>query len=54
LTCHIFRREIQISIEIIFAAINFYNIKDDYSEKFVEILKKVQSGQYGSTFLSVL
>jgi hypothetical protein len=35
------RREIQILIENIFGAMNFKNIKDDYSEKFVEI-----SGKY--------
>jgi hypothetical protein len=32
------------SVEIVFAAMNFKNIKDDYSEKFADILEKVQSG----------
>jgi hypothetical protein len=38
-----FWREIQISLEIILAATNFKNIKDDYSEKFAEISEKLQS-----------
>jgi hypothetical protein len=36
-----FWRDIQISIEIIFAAMNFKNIKDDYSENFAEMLEKL-------------
>jgi hypothetical protein len=40
----LFRRKIQIPLEIIFAATNFKNIKDDYSGKSVKILEKVQSG----------
>jgi hypothetical protein len=37
-----FWREIQICF-LLFAAKNFKNVKDDYSGKFVEISKKVQS-----------
>jgi hypothetical protein len=36
-----FWREIQISWETIFAAMNFKKIKDDYNGKFVEILEKI-------------
>jgi hypothetical protein len=39
-----FRREIQILLENIFAAINFKKLKDDYSGKFAAISEKVQSG----------
>jgi hypothetical protein len=35
-------REIQILLEIIFAAMNLKNIKDDYNGKFVEISEKVR------------
>jgi hypothetical protein len=41
---HVFWREIQILSEIIFAAMNFKNIKDDYNGKFAEIWEKEQSG----------
>jgi hypothetical protein len=40
----LFRRQIQIPLEIIFAATNFKNIKDDYSGKFGKFSEKAQSG----------
>jgi hypothetical protein len=49
-----FRREIQIFIEIIFAAKNLNKIKDDYSEKFKEILEKVQSGSLYADNMALL
>jgi hypothetical protein len=39
-----FRREIQIPLEMIFAAINLKIFKDDYCGKFAKFLEKVQSG----------
>jgi hypothetical protein len=46
LKCHIFQREIQFPIEIIFAAMNFKKLKDEYSENFAEISENVQSGVF--------
>jgi hypothetical protein len=39
-----FSRKIQILIEIIFAVMNFKNIKNSQSGKFAEIYGKVQCG----------
>jgi hypothetical protein len=42
----LFRREIQIPLEIIFAAIILKIFKDDYSGKFAKISENVQSGLF--------